>query len=154
MVDRATVPEQDPSIKKLHFRVGPSPGLPGKEGDMRIYPLLFTIFFVTMVAMPAPAVAQQGPGPYGPPSMYRGMPYGHTCPGHGRGPYGARKAVRSADEAKKLVEDYFSSIGKTVSIGRIEEEQIFYYVEILGPGGVLLDKAVIDKRTGRIRSVY
>jgi hypothetical protein len=112
-------------------------------------------FVAVVIALAVPdLVSAQAPGPDCPPSMYRGMPYGHFCPGHGQGPYGKRRVVKTADEAKQLVEAYFSSLGQNVSVGRIEERRIFYFVEILNSDGALIDKAIVDRRTGRIRSIY
>jgi hypothetical protein len=120
---------------------------------MRFVTVLILAIAVCSV-LPDVAVARSATGPYDSPSMYRGMPYGHFCPGRGRGPYGKRRVVKTADEAKLLVETYFSSIGKDVRIGRVEERRIFYFVEILGSDGTLIDRAIVDKRTGRIRSIY
>ena len=100
---------------------------------------------------PDPLIAQERP--FGP-CEYRGMPYGHFCPGRGRGPYGARRAVRTPEEAKQVVDAYFSSLGEGVGAGKIEERRFFFEVEILNKEGALIDKAIVDKRTGRIRSIY
>jgi hypothetical protein len=69
-------------------------------------------------------------------------------------PYGARKPVRTADEAKQLLEQYFEGTGKKVVIGSIEERRWFFIAEVLDKEGTLIDKAIVDKRTGRIRSIY
>jgi hypothetical protein len=100
------------------------------------------------------AIAQRGPGPHGPPCFYKGMPYGHFCPGQGRGPYGKRMPVATADQAKQVIEAYFAAMGENVGTGTIEERRLFFEVEILGKDGVLIDRAIVDKRTGRIRSIY
>ncbi len=122
---------------------------------MRILWLFGFLLLIGTVAVPDTTLAQQGPGPRGgPPCMYRGMPFGHFCPGHGRGPYGTRKPVRTAEEAKQLVESYFAGLGENVTIGKTEEKNLFFEVEILGQDGALIDKAIVDKRTGRIRSIY
>jgi hypothetical protein len=119
--------------------------------------LVLTGLMVCAALLLAPEVAsaQMGPDPHGgPPCMYRGMPYGHYCPGRGRGPYGARKPVTSADEAKTLVESYFAGLHENVAVGKIEEKTLFFEVELLNSDGTLIDKAIVDKRTGRIRSIY
>ncbi len=90
----------------------------------------------------------------GGPGGYRGMPYGHFCPGMGMGPYGMRKPVRTADEAKQVVERYFSSSGQAVHCGKVEEKDLYFEAEILDHNGTLIDKAIVDKRNGRIRSIY
>jgi hypothetical protein len=69
-------------------------------------------------------------------------------------PYGARKPVRTTDEAKQVLEQYFEATGKKIGIGYIEERRWFFVAELLNPEGSLVDKAIVDKRTGRIRSIY
>jgi hypothetical protein len=53
-----------------------------------------------------------------------------------------------------VLESYFEGTGKRVGIGNIEERRWFFIAELLDPEGTLIDKAIIDKRTGRIRSIY
>jgi hypothetical protein len=86
--------------------------------------------------------------------MYRGMPYGHFWAGRGRGPYGKRIPVATSDEAKQVIESYFAGLGENVKTGKIEEGRRFFEVEILNQDGALIDKTIVDKRTGRIRSIY
>jgi hypothetical protein len=62
--------------------------------------------------------------------------------------------VRSVEEAKQVIETYFASMGENVGTGKIEEKGLFFEVEILDKDGALMDKAIVDKRTGRIRSIY
>lgn len=114
------------------------------------------IVFLAASLPPAVASAQGGRGPHGGegPCPYRGMPYGQYCPGGGWGPYGARKAVRTAEEAKQVVEAYFAPLKKGVRAGKIEERPLYFEVEIIDKQGVSIDKTIVDKRTGRIRSIY
>ncbi len=109
--------------------------------------LLVVLLIVLMT--PVASVAQPG-GPGG----YQGMPYGHFCPGMGMGPYGMRKPVRTADEAKQVIDKYFSSRGQQLRCGKIDEKNLYFEAEILDGNGTLIDKAIVDKRTGRIRSIY
>ncbi len=111
--------------------------------------LALFIAALAIVLLPVASTAQ--PGGHG---GYRGMPYGHFCPGMGMGPYGARMRVGSVDEAKQLIERYFASTGQDVHCGKIEEKDLYFEAEILDRNGTLIDKAIIDKRTGRIRSIY
>jgi hypothetical protein len=116
--------------------------------------LLSTLLFLGASLAPDLVFAQPRPsGPLGP-CEYRGMPYGHFCPGRGRGPYGASRPVRTLEEAKQVVDAYFSSLGEGIGTGKIEERRLFFEVEILNKEGSLIDKAIVDKRTGRIRSIY
>jgi hypothetical protein len=47
---------------------------------------------------------------------------------------------------------YFSSGRET--IGEIKDRGLFFEVEIKGRDNRTVDRIIIDKRTGRIRSVY
>lgn len=126
------------------------PASTGVEMAKRI--LLIGLLFLMAVAIPV--------GSFGQP-WRRGMhesgerpPYGQFCPGMRGDPYGARKPVRTTDEARRLLEKYFENTGKTMGVGTIEEKRWFFVAELLDSAGNVLDKALIDKRTGRIRSIY
>jgi hypothetical protein len=69
-------------------------------------------------------------------------------------PYGVRKPVRTADEARQVLEEYFEGSGQKVRLGNIEERRWFFIIEVKDAEGSLIDKAIVDKRTGRIRSIY
>ncbi|HMK60244.1 MAG TPA: hypothetical protein VK452_03750 [Dissulfurispiraceae bacterium] len=77
----------------------------------------------------------------------KAFPYGET-----RGGYGERKAVSNGEEARRMIKDYFS--GRDVRIGDIRERELFFEADIRDKRGALVDKVIIDKRTGRIRSTY
>jgi succinate dehydrogenase/fumarate reductase flavoprotein subunit len=83
------------------------------------------------------------------------MLYGHFCPGpKGGEPYGARRHVKTMDEAKCMVETSFSSMGEMVKTGKIEEKEWYFTAEILNRDGAVTDVVAVDKRTGRMRSIY
>jgi len=70
---------------------------------MRSLPRLVFAALLLPVVAPVDSLAQ--PGGRG---MYEGMPFGQSCPGpRGGGPYGARRPVATADQAKKMVKTYF-----------------------------------------------
>ena len=79
-------------------------------------------------------------------------PYGDYCPGYKRGWYGAKIAVKTAKEAKKILQEYFKN--EPVLIGNIKEREWFFEADIKDRNNNLIDKVIIDKRTGRIRSIY
>ncbi len=112
---------------------------------------ILRLILIAVMLLTVPILSWAQPEGHGP---YRGMPYGHFCPGMGMGPYGVRKAVRTADEAKQVVDRYFSSRGEALHCGKVEEKDLYFETEILDDKGVLVDKAIVDKRTGRIRSIY
>lgn len=86
--------------------------------------------------------------------MYRGGPYGNFCPGMKWGPYGVRKPVRTVAEAKQIIEIYLSGNTQGAHVGKIQEQELYFEAEILGRKGKLIDRQIVDKRTGRIRSIY
>jgi len=123
---------------------------------MRI--LAITIFFISLLAaatiLPTETMAQHGMMMQ---EMYKGGPYGNYCPGMQWGPYGVRKPVRTAEEAKQVIETYLSDLsGNTEGfrVGQIQEKNLYFEVEILDRNNKLIDRAIVDKRTGRIRSIY
>lgn len=113
---------------------------------------ILTIFFLVL-AVPLLLSAQpmgMGPGMHG-----GGGPYGNYCPGHRwGGPYGTRTPVRTADEARQVIETFFSGRGQAVTVGKMEERRWYFQAEVLDPKGKQIDLVVVDKRTGRLRSIY
>jgi len=114
--------------------------------------LVMIVIAIVLISLPAASSAQ--PWRYGMHDKYERPPYGQFCPGLRGDPYGARRLVRTTDEAKQVLEQYFEGTGRKVGIGNIEERRWFFIAELLSPEGVLIDKAIVDKRTGRIRSIY
>jgi hypothetical protein len=66
--------------------------------------------------------------------------------------YGEKRPVTSIEEAKKVLNEYFTE--KPIRIGEIKEDKLFFEAEILDKNNEPVDKVIIDKRTGRIRSIY
>lgn len=114
---------------------------------MRVALRLLLLFLTLMV--PVVSEAQQGG-----PGMYRGMPYGQFCPGPRSRPYGAPKAVGTVGDARQLIESYFTGCGQRLRCGKIEEKTGYFEADMLNREGVVVDKVIVDKRTGRIRSIY
>lgn len=110
----------------------------------------FTIA-VSVFASQAPSSAQ----PMCPdcPMWRERAPYGDYCPGPRWGWYGAKKTVRTADEAEKILKEYFLPYGD-VKIGNIRERRWFFEADIKDKNNNLIDIVIVDKRTGRIRSIY
>jgi hypothetical protein len=79
-------------------------------------------------------------------------PYGDYCLGYKKKWYGAKITVKTAEEAKKILQEYFSK--DDVKIGQITEKRWFFRAEIVDKSNALVDIVIIDKRTGRIRSIY
>jgi hypothetical protein len=90
-----------------------------------------------------------GPGyPMGP---------GMMGPGYGYGPqYQQPQKSMTKKDAEMLVQDLLKSTGNpNLKLGNIKDEGSAYEVEIVTKGGnSLVDRILVDKRTGWIRSVY
>ena len=106
---------------------------------------------------------------------YRGMGTGMMGPGYGMGPgmmgpgygYGQQNGPQygrqyqqtqkplNRNQAKQKVENYLNSMrNPNLKLGKIEEKDNGYQVNIETRGGSLVDKILVDKNTGRMRSVY
>ena len=79
-------------------------------------------------------------------------PYGDYREGSGGRWYGARRIVRTVEEAKRILDEYYSY--KRVIISAVKEKQWYFEAEVRDKNNILIDKVIIDKRTGRIRSIY
>ncbi len=84
-------------------------------------------------------------------SQEKAMPYGTFKVAEEKG-YGAKEPVSTLKEAKPALEDFYED--KDVEVGEIKEKNLFFEAEILDKKGKVVDKVIIDKRTGRIRSIY
>lgn len=79
-------------------------------------------------------------------------PYGDYCDDWRSGGYGANDPVKTAEEARKRLERFFED--DDVVVGKITDRESYFEADIRNPAGELVDRVIIDKRTGRIRSVY
>ncbi len=77
-------------------------------------------------------------------------PYGSTPPGQ-RARYGANDPVKTAEEARKRLEAYFD--GDDLVVGKVTERLLFFEASIKHQDGRLVDRVIVDKRSGRIRSI-
>jgi hypothetical protein len=78
--------------------------------------------------------------------------YGYYPYGEFRRGYGERRTVPNSREARRMLKDYYS--GRDLRIGDVRERELFFETDIRDRRGVPVDKVIIDKRTGRIRSKY
>ena len=69
-----------------------------------------------------------------------------------QGGYGEKKEMATAEDAQKALKKHFSK--KDVVIGEIVEKELYFEAEIRDNKGMVIDKVIVDKRTGRIRSIY
>ena len=101
-----------------------------------------------------------GPGYMGPGMMGPGYGYhmgpGMMGPGYGYGPpcQQPQKPMTKKD-AEALVQNYLKSTGNpNLKLGEIKDERSAYEVAIVTKDNSLVDKILVDKRTGWMRSVY
>ncbi len=66
---------------------------------------ILTLIFLFSVLISLPAIFAQ-PWRHGMYDRYERRPYGQSCPGMRGDPYGARKQVRTMEEAKQTLEQY------------------------------------------------
>jgi hypothetical protein len=66
--------------------------------------------------------------------------------------YGARRAVHSAEDARGLFVAYFA--GQDVTISDINEKPWRFEADVKNHSGAIVDRVIVDKRSGRIRSIY
>jgi hypothetical protein len=78
--------------------------------------------------------------------------YGHYRQGEGWSWYGAKRIVKTPVEAREIIERIVQT--KDVRVLRITDQPHFFVGEIINKNGEIVDRVLIDKRTGRIRSMY
>lgn len=112
------------------------------------YKFLFTVGVSLLVANSqiSKAVACQSCMDRGWNSTYNGY-----CNNQNWGWYGARKSVTSVAEARRDLEEFYA--GNDVKVGKIVDKSGYFEAEILGKGDKLVDRVIIHKRSGRIRSI-
>lgn len=66
--------------------------------------------------------------------------------------YGASKPVLTAAEARRLLDNYF--VGKDYTVSAISEKKWGFKADILDKNSKIVDRIMLDKRSGRIRSIY
>lgn len=66
--------------------------------------------------------------------------------------YGARRAVTTIGDAREQLAKYYS--GQKMTVAEVAEKQWRYEADLLDNCGKVVDRVMIDKRSGRIRSIY
>lgn len=87
----------------------------------------------------------------------RGMDpaYGQYGPGYPGSRYQQPQKPIETDDAKKMLENYLESIGNpNLKLGKIKGKGEAFEAEILTKDGSLVDKIIVDKGTGWMRSAY
>lgn len=124
------------------------PGLLCAAALFAFYSFFFSSSALAMRDHPLSAGHREPAAPVSADRPEERSPYGSSE----RGEYGEKRAVSSEDEARQILKRYFSKRG--VRIGKITEKELYFEAEIRDRGGNLVDIVIVDKRTGRIRSIY
>ncbi|MDA8423157.1 MAG: hypothetical protein M0Z89_07460 [Nitrospiraceae bacterium] len=95
---------------------------------------------------PSPSISQPDCG------WREQRPYGGYCRGPRWGWYGAKNPVKTVEDARSLLKRYFED--QEVVIGKITEKEWYFEADIKDKKDTLVDRVIVDKRTGRIRSIF
>ena len=110
------------------------------------------IILCLLLSMTSSSGAEPGNGP-GRGELPCKPTYGGYCAKMPGGPYGARHPVNSPEEARALLERYYSD-QKGLTVGRIEERRWGFEAEVLDRNNVVIDRVMVHRRSGRIRSLF
>lgn len=100
--------------------------------------------------LPAGASAQYRGG-----REYQGPPYGQFCPESRRGgPYGGRTPVDTVEEAAQAIEKCLTIRNQGLRAGRTLDNRGYFEVEVVDRNGAMVDRLVVVKQSGRVRSIY
>jgi hypothetical protein len=93
----------------------------------------------------------------GPDTIQNQDRYGPYSPEYSYPPYQKRpKTLLNEEEAERITESYLNAIGNpNLKLGKVEEKDDVFEAEIVTKEeGSLVDKVIINRRTGRLRSAY
>lgn len=113
--------------------------------------LLIIIFLASQFAILDLLNAQQAGGEG---QLERQPVYGQYWQSERWGWYGAKRIVSTPADAQQILEQFFIHHQRDVKVVRISEKAHFFVAEIINDKGVMVDLILIDKRTGRMRSMY
>lgn len=78
-------------------------------------------------------------------------PFGAYCPRRHADQYGARQPVQTREEAQERLRLFYNIPPAQITLRK--ELKMGYIADIHNPDGSLSDRVIIDKRSGRIRSI-
>ncbi len=107
------------------------------------YKTVITLYSTLAVLMATNAFADEAISP---------IPFGGYRKGGMCGFYGAKAAVKTMDEARKVIEEFL--VGHNFRIGAMEERPRFFRAELVDENGTVRDVVIVHKGNGRVRSVY
>ena len=125
----------------------------GDPGPLLLFGMLMRKFIIAVMMLSAALVLAPSESLTQPGCQWRDRrPYGGYCQGPRWGWYGARNPVKTIEETNSLLKRYFE--GQDVVIGKITEREWYFEADIKDKKDNLVDRVIVDKRTGRIRSIY
>jgi hypothetical protein len=146
---------------------GPMPAFPPERiSDEQARNLYQYLESMERTSGPGGAPGTRGYGPGMGPGMGDGMGMGYGMgpgmmgPGYGYGGYGPQYQPRekpiTEGEAKTMVENYLKSTrNPNLKLGKIKNEEHYFEVDIVTKKtSALVDKILVDKRTGWMHSIY
>jgi hypothetical protein len=80
------------------------------------------------------------------------VPYGNYHSMQENGVYGDKLQIKTAQEAVEIVKGFYAK--KKISTSRVVERQWFFMLDVLDESRNIIDVVIVDKRNGRMRSVY
>ena len=65
-----------------------------------------------------------------------------------------KKPVATAEQARQVIDTYLADNAQKLTVGDITEKNWYFEAEILDRDKTVIDRVIVDKRSGRIRSIY
>lgn len=91
-----------------------------------------------------------------PPKCYRfnneAVPYGYYGHHWRKTGYGQRINIRNIEEAISVVQEFYKS--PNLKVVPVKESYRFYKMEVQDDHNTVLDIVIVDKFSGRVRSIY
>ena len=109
---------------------------------IRAYNRFVALSAALTILAAAPVFAEQAGSP---------IPYGGYCKNGKCGLYGAKTAIKGAEEARRVIAEFL--VGHDLRIGAMDECHRFFRAELVDGKGAVRDVVIVDKITGRIRSI-
>lgn len=107
-----------------------------------IYLIFFSLIFVTNIFAQTEKLEKTFPE----------SPYGEFRKNYRKGMYGKPFLINSKEEAMDVIRDFYSD--RKIKFGDVKERKKFYIIEVLDESDNLIDIILVNKRSGRIRSIY
>jgi len=130
--------------------INPEAGIYSPAGDNLLYTTILLCAIIALLSITESSYGQQGVQNQ---QLNQCPVYGQYWRSYKWGWYGAKRIVKTPVEAHEILQQFYVT-RKGVRIHRIIEAPTFYRAEIIDKNGALLDMVIIDKNTGRIRSIY